>query len=50
LVYGSIGFGGVFVMTTAVLAAGVLTVIIFGLSTRGRTLEDITAEELGTRA
>jgi putative MFS transporter len=39
----------VFVMTTAVLAAGVLTVIIFGLSTRGRTLEDITAEELGTR-
>ena len=50
LVYGSIGFGGVFVMTTAVLAAGVLTVILFGLSTRGRTLEDITAEELGTRA
>jgi MFS transporter, putative metabolite:H+ symporter len=50
LVYGSIGFGGVFVMTTAVLAAGVLTVIIFGLSTSGRTLEDITAEELGTRA
>lgn len=47
---GSIGFGGVFVMTTAVLAAGVLSVIIFGPSTRGRTLEDITAEELGTRA
>jgi len=50
LAYGSIGFEGVFVMTTAVLAAGVLAVIVFGLSTKGRTLEDISAEELGTRA
>jgi hypothetical protein len=36
-------------MTTAVLAAGVLAVVIFGLSTKGRTLEDISAEELGAR-
>jgi len=50
LAYSSIGFGGVFVMTTAVLAAGVLAVIVFGLSTTGRTLEDISAEELGTRS
>lgn len=47
--YGSIGFGGVFVMTTAVLAAGVVAVIVFGLATASRTLEDISAEELGTR-
>ena len=47
LAYGSIGFGGVFVMTTAVLAAGVLAVIFFGLSTASRTLEDISAEKLG---
>jgi MFS transporter, putative metabolite:H+ symporter len=47
--YGSIGFGGVFVMTTAVLGAGVVTVIVFGLATASRTLEDISAEELGTR-
>lgn len=49
LAYGSIGFGGVFIMTTVVLALGVLTVVIFGLSTSSRTLEDITAEEFGTR-
>jgi putative MFS transporter len=48
LAYSSIGFGGVFIMTTAVLTAGVLAVIIFGLSTMGRTLEEISAEELGT--
>ncbi len=47
LAYGSIGFGGVFLMTTAVLAAGVLAILVFGLSTRGRTLEDISAEGLG---
>ena len=47
--YGSIGFGGMFVMTTVVLAAGVLAVIVFGLATASRTLEDISAEELGTR-
>jgi putative MFS transporter len=47
--YGSIGFGGVFMMTTAVLAAGVVAVIVFGLATASRTLEDISAEELGTR-
>ncbi len=46
--YGTIGFGGVFVMTTAVLAAGVVAVVVFGLSTASRTLEDISAEELGT--
>ena len=42
LAYGSIGFGGVFVMTTAVLA-----VVVFGLSTASRTLEDVSAGELG---
>ena len=42
LAYGSTGFGGVFVMTMAVLA-----VVVFGLSTASRTLQDISAEELG---
>ena len=49
LAYGSIGFGGVFVMTTAVLAAGVVAVVVFGLATASRTLEDISAGELGTK-
>ncbi|WP_020667281.1 MFS transporter [Amycolatopsis nigrescens] len=38
----SLGFAGVFGLTTAVLAAGVICVIVFGLSTAGRSLEDLT--------
>ena len=37
----SLGFGGVFAMTTAVLAVGVVTVVVFGVRTSGRSLEDI---------
>lgn len=44
--YARIGFGGVFVMTTAVLLSGALAVALFGISTMGRTLEQITE---GTR-
>ncbi|MEU4575490.1 MFS transporter [Nonomuraea sp. NPDC023979] len=40
--YASLGFGGVFGMTTAVLAAGVICVMVFGLATAGRSLEDLT--------
>ena len=47
--FNTIGFGGVFGMTTAVLAAAALAVLILGLSTAGKTLEQIAAEELGTR-
>lgn len=36
-------------MTTAVLAAGVVAVLVFGLATASRTLEDISSEELGTK-
>ncbi|TNC27800.1 MFS transporter [Amycolatopsis alkalitolerans] len=38
----SLGFGGVFGLTTAVLVAGVVCVLIFGLSTAGRSLEELT--------
>ncbi|MCI2417572.1 MFS transporter [Saccharopolyspora sp. K220] len=38
----SLGFAGVFGMTTAVLAVGVVCTLLFGLSTAGRSLEDLT--------
>jgi putative MFS transporter len=39
--YANIGFAGVFVLTTVVLFVGVLSVLVFGLATAGRTLEEI---------
>ncbi|MFD7136461.1 MFS transporter [Streptomyces sp. NPDC059894] len=36
------GFAGVFGLTTAVLAVGVLCTVLFGVSTAGRSLEDLT--------
>ncbi|MEV7663468.1 MFS transporter [Paenarthrobacter sp. NPDC089316] len=39
----SLGFGGVFTMTTVVLTIGVLGVVVFGASTAGKSLEDINA-------
>jgi MFS transporter, putative metabolite:H+ symporter len=39
------GFGGVFGMTTAVLAFGALSVLLLGVATKGRSLEAITEEE-----
>jgi MFS transporter, putative metabolite:H+ symporter len=42
--YGGLGFFGVFALTCAVLLAGVVAVLVLGVSTSGRTLEDITAE------
>jgi len=41
----TLGFAGVFTMTTAVLAVGVLVVLVFGLSTAGRSLEELTEPE-----
>ena len=38
----TLGFAGVFTMTTAVLAVGVFAVLVFGLSTAGRSLEELT--------
>lgn len=38
----TLGFAGVFTMTTAVLAVGVVAVLVFGLSTAGRSLEEIS--------
>ncbi|WP_405776562.1 hypothetical protein [Streptomyces sp. NBC_01538] len=37
----SLGFAGVFGLTTAVLEAGVLCVLVFGLPTAGRSLEEL---------
>jgi putative MFS transporter len=45
---GSWGFGGVFGLTTAVLAIGVLGVVVFGPSTSGRSLESLN-ENTGGR-
>jgi putative MFS transporter len=45
--YTRLGFTGVFTLTCAVLAMGVLAVLTLGVSTTGRTLEDITAETAG---
>ncbi|MFI6740069.1 MFS transporter [Nonomuraea sp. NPDC050451] len=38
----NLGFGGVFGLTTAVLVAGVVCVVVFGLATAGRSLEELT--------
>lgn len=48
--YARIGFGGVFVMTTAVLLSGALAVALLGISTMGRTLEQITEGRRTERA
>jgi MFS transporter, putative metabolite:H+ symporter len=48
--YSRLGFFGVFALTCAVLAMGVLAVLTLGVSTAGRTLEDITAQTTGTAA
>ncbi len=45
-VYPSVGFAGVFGMTTAVLLLGAAAVTFMGIQTRGRSLEDIAATEL----
>jgi putative MFS transporter len=45
-VYPSLGFAGVFGMTTAVLLLGAAAVTFMGIQTRGRSLEDIAATEL----
>jgi len=45
--FARIGFAGVFIMTTAVLLVGALGVAILGISTTGKTLEQIAAEEIG---
>ena len=42
-----IGFGGVFLITTIVLVIGALAVGLLGIGTAGKSLEQITAEELG---
>ena len=39
------GFAGVFGLTTAVLAFGVVTTLLFAVSTQGRSLEDITERQ-----
>ncbi|OFI39233.1 MFS transporter [Arthrobacter sp. SW1] len=41
--YPSLGFGGVFVMVMSVLGAAAVVVLLFGLSTSGRSLEEIDA-------
>jgi putative MFS transporter len=45
--FAQIGFGGVFTITTCVLLIGALTVVALGIRTAGKTLEQITATEIG---
>lgn len=44
------GFAGVFGMTTAILLIGALSVLILGIPTKNRSLEEIEAEEFTERA
>ncbi|MEO1785035.1 MFS transporter [Thermodesulfobium sp. 4217-1] len=46
--YSKIGFSGVFNITTLVLIIGALFVIVFGVGTKGKSLEQISFEELGS--
>ena len=45
--YAQIGFIGVFTITTIVLVTGALSVAILGMSTTGKSLEQIAVEEVG---
>ncbi len=47
--YPLFGFAGVFGCTTLVLLIGAAAVVVMGVPTRNRSLEEITAEELGGR-
>ncbi|QOG17545.1 MULTISPECIES: MFS transporter [Bradyrhizobium] len=44
--YPNFGFGGVFGVTTTVLLLGAVTVVLMGVPTRGRSLEEIAAGEV----
>ncbi|WP_431903323.1 MFS transporter [Amycolatopsis thermoflava] len=45
LAFGSIGFGGVFAVMAALLAAGALVIRLFGPRVTGKTLEQVFADE-----
>ena len=47
-VYPLLGFPGVFGATTFVLLIGAAAVVLMGVPTRGRSLEDIAAQQLGS--
>ncbi|HEX3765613.1 MAG TPA: MFS transporter [Kofleriaceae bacterium] len=44
--YPRVGFGGVFLVTTVVLAAGALAVALLGIATAGKSLEQIATDAL----
>ena len=45
--YAAIGLSGVFVMLTIMMAVGAVGILVFGTSTKDKTLEEIEREELG---
>ncbi|MGI4861622.1 MAG: MFS transporter [Janthinobacterium lividum] len=45
-IFPAFGFGGVFGVTTAVLVAGALVVLVMGINTKGRSLESIAVQDL----
>lgn len=50
VIHPSFGFGGVFGMTTAVLLFGSAAVLVMGVPTRGRSLEDIAGADTAEQA
>lgn len=48
--YGGLGFGGVFTLMVIVLAVGIAAIMIFGVSTAGRSLEDINERQTADQA
>ena len=47
--YGGLGFDGVFALMVIVLALGIAAILIFGISTAGRSLEDINELQTADR-
>jgi MFS transporter, putative metabolite:H+ symporter len=50
MIFPILGFAGVFAMTTVVLALGAFIVLVFGVHTKGRSLEEIEQEIPAVRA
>jgi putative MFS transporter len=50
MIYPVLGFAGVFGITTCVLLVGALTVMIFGVPTRGLALEEISVAREGEKS
>ncbi|MFD0118861.1 MFS transporter [Streptomyces sp. NPDC058320] len=48
VLYATVGFSGVFTMVTGALVVGAAAVLLFGVNTSGRTLEELTERHTTT--